>query len=142
MIPLGKTITLTSGADGSFLAADTQNHALVNVAADAAGTVPQQAKFQVVDLGKGRVALKAANGRFVSAAQESAVLKVLEGKAPSESESFQWINLMRGDTMLMSLTNHRYLATKPNEPGPVTVAATGPTPARKGGECFKWKTVD
>ena len=25
-IPLGKTITLTSGADGSFLAADTQKH--------------------------------------------------------------------------------------------------------------------
>jgi beta-xylosidase len=142
MIPLGKTITLTSGADGSFLAADTQNHALVNVSANAAGTVPQQAKFQVVDLGKGRVALKAANGRFVSVVQGGIVLKVLEGKAPNESESFQWINLMRGDTMLMSLTNHRYLATKPNEPGPVTVAATGPTPARKGGECFKWKTVD
>ena len=49
---------------------------------------------------------------------------------------------MRGDTMLMSLTNHRYLATKPNNPGPVTVAATGPTPARKGGECFKWKAVE
>jgi hypothetical protein len=49
---------------------------------------------------------------------------------------------MRGDTMLMSLTNHRYLATKPNEPGPVTVSAAGPTPARKGGECFKWKAID
>jgi hypothetical protein len=34
---------------------------------------------------------------------------------------------MRGDTMLMSLDNHRYLATKPNEPGPVTVS---PPPAR------------
>ena len=33
-IPMGKTITLTSGADGSFLAADTQNNTLVNVAAD------------------------------------------------------------------------------------------------------------
>ena len=44
--------------------------------------------------------------------------------------------------MFMSLTNHRYLATKPNNAGPVTVTATAPTPARKGGECFKWKTVD
>ena len=139
---MGKTITLTSGADGSFLAADTQNNALVNVAADAAGAVPQNAKFQVVDLGKGRVALKAANGRFVSAAEEAAVLKDLAGKTPGDAESFQWVNLMRGDTMLMSLTNHRYLATKPNEPGPVTVTATGPRPARKGGECFKWKAVE
>jgi hypothetical protein len=49
---------------------------------------------------------------------------------------------MRGDTMLMSLTHHRYLATKPNEPGPVTATATGPTPARKGGECFKWSALE
>jgi hypothetical protein len=49
---------------------------------------------------------------------------------------------MRGDTMLMSLTNHRYLAAKANAPGPVTITATGPRPARKGGECFKWKAVD
>jgi hypothetical protein len=49
---------------------------------------------------------------------------------------------MRGDTMLMSLVNHRYLATRPNEPGPVTVSATGPRPDRKGGACFKWKAVE
>ena len=36
-IPIGKTITLTSGADGSFLAADTESNLLVNVAADSAG---------------------------------------------------------------------------------------------------------
>jgi beta-xylosidase len=139
--PLGRTITLASGADGSLLAADTQNHVLVNVTAKG-GAVPQNAKFQVVDLGKGRVALKTANGRFVSAAEEAVVLKDLAGKPPGDAESFQWVNLMRGDTMLMALTNHRYLATKPNEPGPVTVTATGPRPARKGGECFKWKAVE
>jgi beta-xylosidase len=142
MIPMGKTISLTSGADGSFLAADTQNMSLVNVAAEAVATAARNTRFQVIDLGKGRVALKAANGRFVSAAGEEVVLKDLAGKNPGDAESFQWVNLMRGDTMLMSLTNHRYLATKPNEPGPVTVTATGPHPARKGGKCFKWKTVE
>ena len=141
-IPLGKMITLTSGADGSFLAADTQNNALVNVAADASSAAPQAAKFQVVDLGKGHVALKASNGRFVSVAGEAAGLKDLAGSNPSEAESFQWVNLMRGDTMLMSITNHRYLETKPNELGQVKVTATGSTPARKKGECFKWKTVE
>ncbi len=65
-IPLGRTIALTSGADGSFLAADASGTALVNVAADAAGTVPAAAKFQVVDVGLGRVALRASNGRFVA----------------------------------------------------------------------------
>ncbi len=141
-VPVGRTVTLTSGADGSLLAADLQNNLLVNVAADAAGAVPTNVKFQVIDLGKGRVALKAANGRFVSVAAEAAVLKDIAGNAPGQAESFQWINLMRGDTMFMSLTNHRYLATKPNEPGPVTVTATGPHPARKGGSEFKWKALE
>ena len=75
---------------------------------------PQNAKFQVIDLGKGRVALKAANGRFVSAADRGGCPERPRRKAaPGDAESFQWVNLMRGDTMLMSLTNHRYLATKP-----------------------------
>ena len=141
-IPMGKTITLTSGADGSFLAADTESNVLVNVAADSTSATAPNVKFQVVDLDLGRVALKTANGRFVSAAEDGVNLKDLAGKTPSDAESFQWINLMRGDTALMSLVNHRYLATKPNEPGPVTATATGPTPARKGGVCFKWKTVE
>jgi hypothetical protein len=113
----------------------------MNVAPTGLGVSHQTARFQVVDLGKGRVALKASNSRFVSVAGEAAVLRDLAGSNPSQAESFQWVNLMRGDTMLMSITNHRYLETKPDEPGPVKVTATGPTPARKKGECFKWKVV-
>jgi beta-xylosidase len=139
MIPLAKTITLTSGADGSLLTVDAQNMSLVNVPADSTNAAAQ---FKVVDLGKGRVALKMANGRFVSAADESVSLKELAGKTPGDAESFQWINLMRGDTMLMSIVSHRYLATKPNNPGPATVSATGPHSDRKDGACFKWKEVE
>ncbi len=142
VIPVGKTVTLTSGADGSLLAADTQNMSLINVAPDAPGLIARNVQFQVVGLGKGRVALKAANGRFVSAAGEGVSLKDLAVKTPGDAESFQWVNLMRGDTMLMSLTNHRYLATRPNNPGPVTATAPGPQPDRKGGACFKWKAVE
>jgi hypothetical protein len=138
-IPMGKTIVLTSSADGSFLAANLESSILVNV--PAADNAPANARFQVVDLSKGHVTLKAANGRFVSVTGEYVALKDLTGKSPGDAESFQWVNLMRGDTMLMSLTNHRYLATKPDSPGPVTVSATGPSPARKSGACFKWKGV-
>ncbi len=142
-IPLGKTVVLTSGADGSFLVADTRNNTLVNVAADPNKPVaPQNAKFQVVDLGLGRVALQATNGRVVSAGESGVVLKNLAGAKPGNAESFQWVNLMRGDTMLMSLTNHQYLATKPNNPGPVTVNALGATAARKSGAEFKWTVVE
>ena len=141
-IPLGQTIVLTSGADGSTLAADTQKNALVNLAADASGAVPQNAMFKVVDLGLGRVALQAASGKMVSAGESAVALKDLAGAKPGDAESFQWVNLMRGDTMLMTLTNHRYLAITPNTPGPVTVSATGPRPDRKSGAEFKWKAVD
>jgi hypothetical protein len=133
---------LTSGADGSFLASDAQNQ-LVNVAADAAGEAPLNAKFQVIDVGLGRVALRASNGNFISAeSAERVVLKDLAGVKPGDAESFQWINLMRGDTMFMSLTNHRYLATKPNSVGSVTVSALGASAARKSGAEFKWKVVE
>jgi xylan 1,4-beta-xylosidase len=142
MIPTGKTITLTSGADGSFLAADTQSMALVNVAADSTNAVAQNVQLQIIDLGRGRVALKAVNGRFVSVGSDGVSLKDLATTNPGDAESFQWVNLMRDDTILMSLANHRYLATKPNEPGPVTVSATGPRPDRKDGACFKWKAVE
>jgi len=142
MIPLSKTITLTGGADGSLLAVDTQSMSLASVPADSANVVAQNVQFQVVDLGTGRVALKASNGRFVSAADNAVALKDLAGKTPGDAESFQWVNLMRGDAMLMYLVNHRYLATKPNEPGPVTVSGAGPRPDRKDGACFKWKAVE
>jgi xylan 1,4-beta-xylosidase len=138
-IPMGKTIVLTSGADGSFLAADVQNNTLVNVVS--AGNVPPNARFQVIDVGLGRVLLKASNGKVVSVANNAVVLKEAPDKA-ADSESFQWVNLMRGDTMLMTLTNHKYLATRPNSPGAVTPSALGASPARKSGAEFKWKVVD
>jgi xylan 1,4-beta-xylosidase len=61
---------------------------------------------------------------------------------PGNSETFQWVHRLRGDTMLMSLTDHKYLGTKPNTPGQVLANLTGPTPARKGGECFKLQVVE
>ena len=141
-IPFGKTIVLSSGADGSFLAADTQSNALINVVVAAAVAIPSNAKFRVIDVGLGRVALKAGDGKFVSIEQEKTILKDLGNVRPGAAESFQWVNLMRGDTMLMSLTNHRYLATKPNAPGPATITSLGASPARKSGAEFKWKAVE
>lgn len=140
IIPVGKKIVLTSGADGSFLAADLESSLLVSL--PASDDTPAGAPLRVIDLGLGRVALQASNGKVVSVASpERVILKDLGDSKPSDAESFQWVNLMRGDTMLMSLTNHRYLATKPNTPGSVTATATGPNPARKGGVCFKWREV-
>jgi hypothetical protein len=140
-IPVGKIIALTSGGDGSVLAGDARSDVLVSVAPASGSDFPRNARFQVIDLGLGRVALKAGDGRFVSVDQERAILKKLGTGRPGVAESFQWVNLMRGDTMLMSLTSHRYLATTPDAPGPVRVTALGATAARKSGAEFTWKAV-
>ena len=76
-IPAGKVVAFTSGADGTLLSADPRNNVLLNVGPAAGGAIPQDARFQVMDVGLGRVALRASNGRFVSVDQEKAVLKDL-----------------------------------------------------------------
>ena len=137
-VPVGKTVVFTSNADKSLLSANQQTNTLETIASDNSPT----SHFQVIDLGKGQVALKSSSGRFVSVDSNGVTLKDLAGAAPTVAETFQWVNLMRGDMMLMSLTNHRYLASKPNATDPVTASSTGPRPDRKDGACFKWKTVD
>ncbi|MBU6398964.1 MAG: family 43 glycosylhydrolase [Verrucomicrobia bacterium] len=141
-IPAGQTIALVSSADGSVLAADLQHQSLFNVTPESSTARGRNACFRVLDLGRGRVALRAADGRLVSAGPDGVSLKRVSGRKPGVAESFQWINLMRGDVMLMSLSNHRYLATEPDHPGAVTASATGPRPDRKGGACFKWRAVE
>ena len=75
-IPVGKTIVLTSGADSSLLAADLESSTLINTTTG--DDVLANAKFQVIDLGLGRVALEASNGEVISVASpESVVLKDL-----------------------------------------------------------------
>jgi xylan 1,4-beta-xylosidase len=137
-IPTGKTIVLTSGADGSYLVRNGDG--LTTTAVDTPGAVPANAKFQIIDLGLGRVMLKASNGDVLSVVgPDNVIFKNLGAAKASDAETFQWVNLMRGDTMLMSLTNHQYLASKPNTSARVTANALGASPARKSGAEFKWK---
>ncbi len=140
-IPLGKTIVLTNAADGAFLVADPDSGALISVPAGAQ-VPPVATEFLVTDLGLGRVAFVTRSGETVSVTADGVVLKNLDGLPPGEAECFQWVNLMRGDTMFMSTASHRYLAATPGSTGPVTASATGPSPARRAGACFRWRAVD
>jgi xylan 1,4-beta-xylosidase len=143
-IPLGKTIVLSCGANGDVLVADLGKDIVTTTELlDGRRAQPERAAhFQVIDVGRGGVALKAANGKFLSVEQEKTALKDLGTRKPGPAESFLWVNLMRGDTMFMSLANHRYLAVPAKEPGVVTAAAVGPSPARKSGAEFRWQSVN
>ncbi len=133
-IPVSQFIELADLASGNVLA----------VAGDRVESMAGAGKataFRVVDRGRGRVALQTADGRFISVtgAGKAGEVTVKSGR-PGEAETFQWVDLHRGDTLLLSLATHRYLAA-PKDPGPVAAGHPGPAPDRKDGACFTWKAV-
>jgi len=64
----------------------------------------------------------------------------LKSGKPGDAETFQWVDLQRGETLLLSLATHRYLVA-PKDPGAVAADHPGPAPDRKDGSCFAWKAV-
>jgi beta-xylosidase len=117
-IPVGQWIALTSLGSGSAL------------------TVGSDAAFRVIDRGRGRVALQAAGGGHVSVAADGKVA-VKAGRV-GEAETFQWVDLQRGDVLLLSLATHRYVVTAA---GVVSAGHAGPAPDRRDGSVFTWKAA-
>ena len=122
-IPLGRTITLAAFGDGPTL------------------SVAGETCFEVVDRGLGRVAFKAARGRFVSVDTSGGQAQVaLKAGAPGDAETFQWTENVYGDLMLLSLATHRHLRIDRGS-GAVAADHPGPRPDRKDGSCLVWKTA-
>jgi xylan 1,4-beta-xylosidase len=98
--------------------------------------------FRVVDRGRGRVALQTPSGQYLSVtgSGKAGEVVVTSGR-PGDAETFQWVDMQRGDTLLMSLATHRYIVA-PATKGPVAADHPGPAPDRKDGSCFKWKVVN
>jgi hypothetical protein len=107
-----------------------------NLADDQALSVEGVSKFQVIDRGTGRISLRAKNGRYLSVVADGVTLGKV--KKPGESETFQWVDLQRGDTLLLSLATHRYVAV---EKGAVRGDHAGPAPDRKDGSCFRIEEI-
>ncbi len=134
-IPVGQTIILSSLADKSVLAArDGKLQSVLDVSGS-------DASLLVIDRGKGRVALRTADGGYISVAGEGKAGDVTIKKEdnPGDAEIFQWVDMQRGDIMLMLLVTHRYLIAAPDKAGPVAADLPGPRPDRKDGSCFAWK---
>jgi hypothetical protein len=127
-IPIGQRIAFEDIGTGNFLA-------LVNGSLQS--TVGPPTAFRVFDRGQGRIALQAASGQYLSVGESSVGVTAAK---PTDAETFQWVDLQRGDTLLLSLKTHRYFVA-PKTPGPVTSDHPGPAPDRKDGSCFRWKVV-
>ncbi len=133
-IPYGKYVVFEDLSNGNHWSLD--GGTLQSVAGADGATA-----FRVVDRGRGRVALQARSGQYltVKGSGHAGQVGVTSGK-PGDTETFQWVDLQRGDTLLLSLVTHRYLAA-PNAPGPLAADHPGPAPDRKDGSCFQWKIL-
>lgn len=133
-IPLGRTITLTSLPDDRR----------VGIARGLlrAGEAVQSgdARFHVLDRGRGRVALQAPDGRLVAVtgAGEAGDVKLVRGD-PGAAATFQWTQTERGDVLLLSLVTDRYVAVDRAAEGLLNAQARGIAPDRRNGASFVWR---
>jgi xylan 1,4-beta-xylosidase len=121
-IPFGRTIALrAAGRDTPF-------------------AIDGERRFTVVDRGLGRVALRAGN-RFltVTPLSDSTSMLSLRAGTPSSGETFQWMETLYGDLMLMSLETHRYLRLEPD--GRVSSDSRGAEPDPNDGTALRWRRV-
>jgi hypothetical protein len=133
-VPYGSYISVQDLSTGNQLA-------VVGGTAQAVVGADQPTPWRVVDRGRGRVALQTASGEYLSVkgSGKAGEVSLISGK-PGDRETFQWIDLQRGDTLLLSLATHRYLVA-PKTPGPIAADHPGPAPDRKDGSCFQWKLM-
>ena len=100
--------------------------------------VDGERRFTVVDRGLGRVGLRAGS-RYLSVTPQSDSSSTLALRAgpPSDGETFQWMETLYGDLMLMSLATHRYLRLEPD--GRVSSDSRGAEPDPNDGTALRWR---
>ncbi|WP_375435956.1 family 43 glycosylhydrolase [uncultured Hymenobacter sp.] len=144
-IPMGQTITLTSLADSTILINWRGSLRPVPLKHPLAkGTASH---FRVIDRGQGRIALESAGGQESDGGLVTVVgmagmgeVRIMKGES-NDANTFQWQDMLRGDLMLMALTNHRYLTAQPRSSGLCAADAPGTRPDRQDGSCFRWQAV-
>jgi beta-xylosidase len=121
-IPTGRTITLSAAGRMTPLTIDGAD------------------RFTVVGRKLGRVALRSGMS-YVSVLRTSdstSTVRLRVG-APGDAETFQWMETMYSDIVLMSLATNRYLFLSAD--GRVTASSRGPEPDPTDGTALRWRPV-
>jgi hypothetical protein len=119
-IPMGRTISLSAAGRAMAFEIDGQD------------------RFTVVDRTLGRIALRSGTSYVsVSRTSDSTSTVRLRDGVPGESETFQWMETMYGDIVLMSLATNRYLFLDAD--GRVTASSRGPEPDPTDGTLLRWR---
>ena len=121
-IPVGRTIALKAAGRDTPLALDDAR------------------EFTIVDRGLGRVALRTGK-RFVSVTplSDSTSSIALRATTPGDRETFQWMETLYGDVVLMSLSTHRYLRVETD--GRLSSDSRGPEPDPSDGTALSWHPI-
>ncbi|MEP6622047.1 MAG: family 43 glycosylhydrolase [bacterium] len=121
-IPFGRSITLRAAGRDTRFALDRQE------------------RFTVEDRGRGRVALRAgARYLAITPLTDSTSVVALRSGPPGDGATFQWMESLYGDLLLMSLSTHRYLRLEPD--GHVSGDSRGPEPDPNDGTALRWFTA-
>jgi hypothetical protein len=98
-----------------------------------------EARFRLLDRGRGRVVLEAMDGRgFVTVVGAGLSADVRLLKQESDGCLFQWQDMLRGQCMLLSLKTHRYVGLDPATSEPYSADWPGTRPDRKDGTVLVW----
>ena len=92
-------------------------------------------QVEVIALGQGRVALRDDAGLW-SVKQDGAIGRSMIEVA-GVAESFQWMETVRGDLLLMSLLTNRFVCRHADSA--VAADSAGATPDNSGGERLDWR---
>jgi xylan 1,4-beta-xylosidase len=134
-IPFGQTITLSAHGSNRILI-DKDGELSASEATDPIGPASY---ISIVDRGLGRVALKSPHG-FISVRTPENRVCILNTSELTDAETFQWMENVYGDIILLSLATHRYLRLDPVSQS-VTADHPGPLPNRNDGCCLSWTEV-
>ena len=138
-LPIGKTIRFSNLADGSLM--DATGHGLMHSSSNRKD-MRNQVKFVVEDRGKGKIALKTADGRYVYIAGAGLSGDVRLTSDSSKAEEFVWQDMLYNRCMLLSLKTQRYVGKNPIDGSPYSADFQGTDAGMKNGCVFGWEVVE
>ncbi|MCB0668723.1 MAG: glycoside hydrolase 43 family protein [Saprospiraceae bacterium] len=141
-IPHNSIIELQSVADSTLLV--NWKNFLRPVGIGSRFAEGHSSEFKVLDRGLGRIALQSvASGGYVTVRGNGGMAEVrIEKTDQGDASVFQWIEMINGDLMLMSLYNHRYLKVDPRAGSLCAADARGARPDHQAGACFTWEVKE
>ena len=138
-LPIGKTVRFFNLADGNLM--NATRHGLLHNSWNRKD-LSNQVKFVVEDRGQGKVALKAADGRYVYIAGAGLSGDVRLTSVARKAEEFVWQDMLYNHCMLLSLKTQRYVGKHPKDGSPYSADFQGADAGMKNGCVFSWEVVE